>query len=257
MNIYKVFTFFLLTILTAIFYFVIKVDFYANVPRYKDLSSPSSTIDIKDFTHNASSNDVKSVFSYHEYVKNRNRINISVLLADLKELDSLYPESKLQNKKLILNAMTDSLSEIEQSIFSSYQPDQLILLLQWVEQFKYYPLIDNENDVLYASIRDFWMNKMADSLVAYSQNSPSIKYDFKFRFIKAKFSESGFDFGPKVTSFEKVLYNVIDSNWSHLLDASWSQATAFQKVLFLLIASSFVYAYFLLFKNVINYFKSR
>jgi hypothetical protein len=257
MNIYKFISVILALILAFILFIVVRVDYIDGVPKTSETTGPSNPESILLFINGANESDLISKFSYDSYIKNRNTINRASLKKDIKVLDSIFTKDKLQNKKLLSNALTESLFKEKKNVFEVYHPDELIKLMQWAEQFGYYTSMDPENDILYSSIRDFWMNQIANSLAAFSWVESSVKYDFKFRYLKTRLSEHGYDFGPKVTSMEKVIYNLIDSNWSHLFEASWNQASDLQKVLFFIVFIVTIYAYYLLLIKLLSFRKTK
>jgi hypothetical protein len=220
-------------------------------------SSTSNYENIQTFTSGINGINLSSQFPFKQYLGERVNASVSIIRWDKRMLDEKYPKLSNENSRIISIAFTDSLLEKEKNIFLTYDPDYLINLLQWTESFRYAPLMDEENEILYASIFDFWLNQITSNLDKYSSESVNIKYDFKYRYIESKCTEYGFTFGTKVSSLEKVIYNIVDSNWAHLFDASWNQSTILQKILFLFLLMITICGYVLVVRNVFLFFKTK
>jgi hypothetical protein len=243
--------------IVIIIYFISGVDQSKVIQKKNFDKNTSDFTDIITITGDIDESDLSRYFPYKIFLEERKNASIHIIRWDKLLLDRKYPNRSNENNRLLSKAYTDSLFENEKSAFSAYNPDYLINLLQWTESFRYAALIDEENEILYASIFDFWLNKITSNLVSYSTENVSIKYDFKYRYLESKCTEYGFTFGTKVSSLEKVIYNIVDSNWMHLFDASWNQSSILQKIIFLLILIITCFGYGLFLKKVIIFFKSK
>jgi hypothetical protein len=208
--------------------------------------------EIKILSEGLDKDELISNFPYKIYIKERNRFSIDKIGKDLNKLDSLFPSSFMENRQVLSTCFTDSLYALDSTIFLNFDPDKFILLLQWVEQFKSYSLYDPTNDILYGSIHNYWMSNLVNSLSKMSRNSFNLKFNFKFRFLEAKCYEQGYSLGSgvRVSSLEKVIYNIVDSSWAHLFNSVWNQTNLIQKILFVIFFLIHFYIYLLFFNKI-------
>jgi hypothetical protein len=239
-------SFILISIFVFLFYKVVKVDNNEYMPSEKQENTIDS-FNLKTKIVSIKSDSILKNFPYELYIKNANTSNIFFIKRDLSVLDSLYP-SKSVNRHVLSIALTKILEKEIDLKFEEYKADSLIYLLQWAERFKNYSEIDVENKLLFISIYDHWLNYIGNALTRYSNKSPGIKNDFKFRFLVAKCSEKNFNISIKVTPIEKIVYNLISNNWGHLLDASWLQASVVQKIAILFLLLLTIFSYIIMFR---------
>lgn len=195
-------------------------------------------------------------FPYQLYVSNANINNIEIVKRDLSILDTIF-STKTTNRHVISKALTEKLENKISFRHKNYNPDSLIILFQWVEKFKYYSEIDVENRLLFNSIHNYWVSYIGNLLTQYSNNNPNVKYDFKFRFLVAKCSEKNFNVSLKVSPIDKVIYNLLSNNWSHLIEASWLQASIIQKIVFFVFIMLTILSYIIFIKQSLNYYNKK
>jgi hypothetical protein len=248
----------LFTLFIAVLVYLLSIVDQSKVLQKKIFDSSTSDFkNIQTITSGINGTNISSQFPFKKYLAERENASVNIIKWDKRMLDEQFPELSNENSRILSIAFTDSLFEKQKNVFLTYDPDYLINLFQWIESFRYAALIDQENEILYASIFDFWLNQITSNLDKYSSESVNIKYDFKYRYLESKCTEYGFTFGTKVSSLEKVIYNIVDSNWAHLFDASWNQSTILQKILFLILLMITIYGYVLVVKNVFLFFKSK
>jgi hypothetical protein len=188
--------------------------------------------DFHDALKGVSSNSAKSTFPYTQYIKSTNYHDAKNIQSDLKILDSLLGD-KMLVREIVSIALTDSLYYRDFSTIEKLNLDSLNYTLQWAEKFKHYGEADasSENQLLFQSIYDFWMSKIAKNLSEYSEYNSGAKFNFQFRYLTAKCNEKRYNVSVKVTSLEKVIQNLLGNKWAHLFEASWNQASLLQKVI--------------------------
>src|SRR5207244_2242716 len=103
-------------------------------------------------------------------------------------------------------------SGFEKSL-QNYNPDTLLLLIQWAEKFQNYAEIESDNYFLYDAIYGFWLSKISNKIAFYSTQDNSIKYDFKYQFIVARCNEKHFSVAVSVTPVEKIIDNIVSKKW--------------------------------------------
>ena len=111
------------------------------------------------------------------------------------------------------------------------------------------------NKMLYFNVSDYWFQFIVKKMSEISVVKPEIKYDFKFRFLQGKLAEKSYFFSTKVTSIEKVVYNLTSNGWAHLFQASWNQTNYFQKIVFLLVLLFTILSYINVMVLLINKLK--
>ncbi len=102
--------------------------------------------------------------------------------------------------------------------------------------------------MLYSSIYDHWMNFTANKIGKYYEDSYFIKYDYKCKYIVSRCSEKKYTTNIGFSNYEKALNNIIEKNWSYLINRFWVATTAVFKIIFFLIALITIYGYICIFR---------
>jgi len=171
-------------------------------------------------------------FPYQKYNDSCNFWNVQSVKNDLNCLDSKFSFDSSMNRQVLSEALTSKLEKRVVAYFSGYQPDSLIVIIQWAEKYRNYAELEPQNELFYKSIYDYWMGKVASTVTAYASEIPSRKYNFKFKYLLNRCVEQRYSPGTKVTSGEKAFNNLIYNNWGHLINASWNQTSVLQKIVF-------------------------
>jgi hypothetical protein len=200
---------------------------------------------------NISAAGLTDSFPYKAYLDSANICDIISVKKDLNTLDSLYKDLNI-SRRTLSNTLTLELYKRSEDKLKKYDPDYLLSMLQWSEKFKAYAQVEPENYDLFISVYDYWFTQISDKLVDYSKIDNSCKYEFKYKYLVARCNEKKHSVGLEVTKTEKFLQNLIDNKWDHLMNASWTQSSKLQKILFFAIIIFTLYAYYLLFKKIIN-----
>jgi hypothetical protein len=187
-------------------------------------------------------------FPFRKYIESGDFYNYRFISYDLLDLSKkINNVSKAQ--RIFSHMLTDTLYKYKQNEFTS-NLDSLIVTFQWADKFRVYSELDTANTILFASIKSFWIQRISTKLLELSNNNPGIATSFKFRFLIAKCDEIRFNTPVKVNPLDKVIEYILEYKWSHLFQASWNQAKAYQKVLFFLILFTTIISYGLLGKKV-------
>jgi len=249
-------SFILSLILILLVYVIVRVDYNKDIPPVStDL--PTSQVDITQLLKSVSPDQLQKQFPFNEYLKTGNYSHPVLLKKDLSILDSLYSADPMSNQALLSAALTDSLYERKKHLFSGYQPDSLIQLMQWVEPYTHFAVFDKNAELLYLSVYDYWINKISNYLTQYSQQNSKVKYDYKFSYIFSRCAEKRYHIGPKVTSLEKVIDNIVRSKWGHLFEASWLASSFIQKLIFFILGIMTIFAYYTLWVFVSSKWKGK
>jgi len=195
-------------------------------------SSNENGYDLHSAIKGVNKDSITSQFPYEEYLKSVNYQEAKSIQKDLLILDSLVGD-KMVVRGLISAVLTDSLYNRNFSKVDNANLDSLNYRLQWAEKFKFYGEADplSENQLLFQSIYDFWLSKISKKLSEYSENNEKAKFNFQYRYLTAKCNEKRYNVSVKVSSLEKVIQNTLGSNWAHLFEASWNQASVLQKII--------------------------
>ena len=175
-------------------------------------------------------------------------LNINTIFRQLHQIeDTAKDVQKVQEQYSI--KLTNDLEKQLAPKFINYQPDSLLVLLQWAESFKYYAEVDANHQMLFEVINTFWMNYIANKLNTYYQANNDIKHTFKFKYLRSSCMAQQFNVPINNTSSEKVLGYFTESKYSYLYDR-FSNGTSFlfKASLFLLVLITLL-SYFALFRS--------
>jgi len=243
----------LLTIgLVAIVFLIVRADTGDNIPQQRDYGYNSKFKLADHLTSNSIRNrdiDIINNFPYKTYLDSANFHSIRAINNDVQTLDSLNALDKRENRRVFSRLLTTELSPRNTAYFVTYCPDSLLVLIQWAEKFQNYAELDPDNELLYQSVYHYWMDSIANTLQNFSEEMPSRKYDFKFKYLSTRCKEQRMSIGTKITSAEKGINNLIYGKWGHFINATWNQTSLLQKMLFLLIGSITLYGYFCIIKK--------
>jgi len=226
-------------VIVVLFFFLSKANNNDYAPVQGEAES-NCTYNLYSKLTGLNNKNIIAQFPYTDYLEHSNFNNIECLKKDLTDLDSVIKDPML-SQQILATTLTDSLKKKNNNIYNTYQPDSLIRLMQWVERFKYYAEIDKPNQILFNVIHTQWMQFISDKLALFAKENPTLKYEVKFKFLLAKCREAKFAPPIKVTATEKVIDNLVRSQWGHLFDASWNQASLLQKILLSLLVITFLY----------------
>jgi hypothetical protein len=194
--------------------------------------------------HGIAKDSIKVYFPYTRYLNSYNYLNVKSIISDLNQLDSLVGD-KMMVREMISAVLTDSLNQRNKWLMKT-NLDSLNYRLQWAEKFKNYAETDPsyENQLLFQSIYDYWLSKIAGNLSEYSSNNDNAKFNFQFRYLTAKCNEKRYNVPVKVSALDKVIQNLLGNKWIHLFEASWNQASIVQKVILGILILFTLFTYF-------------
>ena len=240
-------------IVGLIMYKVVSADTTNNIPTHllHEEEPAMAAFDVAGCLVKTGSADTPYQFQSVLYLDSAHFTRALYIRNDLLRLDSLTHDESF-NRKTLSAVLTNELTSRTREQYKVYQPDSLLRLLQWAEQFQYYAAMDPHSRIFYKSVYSYWLNFIADKLITASVEQPSLKYDFKFKYLMTRCREQQYTMGVKVTSLEKFLENIIYSKWGHLLSATWNQTTWLMKFGFLIIAGIFLFGLYSIIKPIIN-----
>ena len=93
----------------------------------------------------------KPMITYKMFLDSIDFYNINSIKENISEIDAIT-KNNMVSQEIVSIALTDSLFNYSKDKFKVYNPDSLILQLQWVERFKYYADVDMVNENLYQNL---------------------------------------------------------------------------------------------------------
>ena len=171
-------------------------------------------------------------------------------------------EASIINKKLnklLLNNDTNTAETIIQKRYTdsllakkgTENYDTLNSILIWANSINNYSEIGTKNKFLYKSISNFWYEKAAEIL----ENNSDDKNTFKHKYLVQKCIEQEYYPDIKTTNIEKVINNIVESNWYYLLNRIWNRTGIIFKITLLIIGTITIISYIntvITIKNRIN-----
>ena len=243
----------LLVIVGICLYFLISVKNDENLPPIR---SCSDGIDSSGFIFqfkNIVDTNFEEKFPYQAYYLKERYNCLPTVKFDLNFLEKKY--TTLQIQKFMYHLYTDSLSAFLHDKFNQYKPDEYIKLFQWAEGFKYISIYDESKQNFYSSVSLYWMTYISHKLRDFSQEDNSLKYSFKFRYLRARCEEQGFAPPIQVSRVEKFVDNLLSNKYFHLFYSSWNQASKIEIFIFFFFSivtfCSWIYFAMFIFKKIV------
>lgn len=243
--------FFILTgiVFVVIIWFLFKVtrtDYTYTIPAEKECSSEND-FNLTPHLLNWDSSNFLGSFPYSIYLDSSDICNVSAIAGYLAAMDSVNSDFS-NNRQIISIALTDSLQSRIFSSLKRYNPDSLIIMMQWAEKFNQYKAFDRSNAKLYRVIYKHWLSFTANQLGEYYNSNPQCKYDFKFNYLSAICQSKNFSVPVGNTNSEKIVFNMINKNYAYLFSKFWYDTGYIYKLLILLIVGITGYGYYCIFK---------
>lgn len=249
---------YLLFILTALLSFVViwflvqvsKTDYSNTIPPEKECSY-DKVFNLSAHLAHWDSSDYTGTFPYTIYLDSADKCNVSAFAGYLDAMDSVNSDYS-NNRQILSIALTDSLQLRIMPSLKRYNPDSLILMLQWAEKFNHYQKFDKTNAKLYRVIYKHWLSYTANQLGEYYNSDPKCKYDFKYNYLSAICQSKNFSVPVGNTNSEKIVFNLIHKNYAYLFSKFWYDTGYLYKLLVLLIVGITGYGYYCIFKVHFN-----
>jgi hypothetical protein len=246
-------------LLTFMMYYIIKPNNDEMLPKNEAFTKTpiTDTFSFATYLDHFSGDSLQGKFPYQAYLKSNRYQDIYAIRSDLAYLERQYGQNGKNSEylKVLYISLSDSLLRQFAGKYEKFDADEYIRLLQWAECFKYIALYEPKGEMLYSSVYDYWVNFIAIKLTEFSNLNSNVKYDFKFRLLKAKLMEKGYTFSVKISSFDKFVFNITGNHWGHLIDSTWNQTSVIQKLLFGFVALFSLFSYIISCIYIINKIK--
>jgi hypothetical protein len=213
--------------------------------------------DMASLTKGISDDSLLTRFPYSAYLCNGRFRSITQIKKDIHALDELYPSVPMAGQYVVATALTEKLFAMHQGTFVRFDPDTLLLFLEYAEPFGNYAHMDSVNATAYDVIYRFWFEKVSQLLSSYQSENNALKYDFAFRYIDTKASRLKFISDVRESRLEKFLYNLRAGNWAHLISATWNDMPVPARILLSAFGLLTLYAYFYLAMGISRFYKRR
>lgn len=233
-------------LIIGVVYVIAKVDYNDKMPTLQN-SEKDHSFHIINHLNGLSDSNLINTFPYKVYLDSINIYDVIDIKKSTLEIDTVSKDNML-SQQIVSIALTDSLLRVTKNKYVRYNSDSLILLMQWVEKFKNYGDIDKQNKTLYQAIHDFWMNVITNNLTDLCKHDYWLKYDYKFKYLSSRLEEKGFNTTVGFNDAEKVLNNIIENNYSYLVDRFISRTSIFIKIFFLFAITLTIYGYYCIYK---------
>ena len=225
--------------IVIIFLFLSKANNDSYLPEQQSINENCSFNLKLSYNEKINFKEINS-FPTKSFLDSGNYKNVECLINTLNTLDTLTKDSNI-SQQILFSILSDSLFQRDSNLYTHYNLDNLVRQMQWVEKLQSYAEIDSRHRNFFKVLYGYWMDSISNRLDQYSKDSTSIKYAFKYKFLIAKFHERQYNVGVKVTPIEKVIDNLVRSQWGHLFDASWNQSTKLMKGIFIFFIFVFFY----------------
>ncbi|MEM6378458.1 MAG: hypothetical protein AAF705_09600 [Bacteroidota bacterium] len=241
----------LLAFLLIILFFLKIVSAASKMEQSSELPSqwtcPASAFDnmatiIQDL--DLDSSNVIGKFPYEAYVANGNYCNIEAILKDLKYLASLEDAGKNERSDILMDALTTHLEAKIGPSFDQYNPDSLIQLLHWANQFGHYANYPSDYQLEFSVVHGFWLDYIANKLFTYTEQNSDVKYAHKFIYLRYNCEIQQYRAPIGKTRIEKVVDYFIESKYSYLLERLWNGTSWIFKLVVLMGILVTVYAFY-------------
>lgn len=243
-----------IVLVLGIFTFVyVRYDYDTKIIQ-KEYPQTRSKFNLHDRLAMLDKSNIPAVFPWQDYLDSANLYDIKTMRNDLGVLDS-FTKDESASRMLFSEILTNRLKTKMASSLNRYNPDSLLRIIQWAEDFLVYARMERENRIFYESVAMFWLGMVSNKLADFSKTERSVKHSFKYKYLVARCHELKFTTPVKVSKTEKVAENLLAGKWGHLVNASWNQTSSFQKMVFLLLVLATFYGYYLIMLKLINKWK--
>lgn len=224
-----------------------RIDQSSNIPLTEN---NNNQISIEKYVNKNDSLIIQNKFPYSEIIKSNCLGNYSEINKIANYLYLISDSFTIQN--IVYNTLTDTLLKYKYNNNLNIPLDSMISLYQWVVGLNYMSKIDLNNQLIYQGAFLYWNGKISTYLNNYSKENTSNRNKFKFKYLVAKVEENGGSVSVKQTSTDKFVNNLIESNYAHLISATWNQTSIIQKIIITILTIITIYTYFYTIKKMIK-----
>jgi hypothetical protein len=161
-------------------------------------------------------------------------------------INTIVLEDQTNNRgfieKKLFAELTDSMylclnSERNFDIFFKYSYNSLKLKFIRIDLIKEQPEFSN-------ALKDSWYSYLSSKLKSIDYNKLTNCQRDKYLFLKLELELNGYYLNRKQSNFEKIIYNIKRSNWSHLISSIYYKSSLLEKVIISILFSFTIFLYF-------------
>lgn len=212
-------------------------DYSSQIPQIKKYKSEKKRMNL-NFTPNI---NLKNEFPYDKYLDCTDELDLMGLRMDIDSLSVLNGIIRKEAHKIIAEAITVKLEKIKRHKYITFQPDELILLIQLAEKYKYFAEFDKVNAPFFSAVSGYWLSYVAKKMKLFYQDNNALKYNFKFKYIVALCYSHKYNIDIGSTPYEKVITNTVEKNWTYLFGRIYHLTSIWFKILGLIILFTIIY----------------
>lgn len=224
-----------------IFYAAKAANYNNKIPIERTCTKLDSKLDFETVLENLDLSKPKEVFPYNAYLESENYCGAEAIKHSLESLNKVNPNQENTNRAILIHALTEKLEAKIATRFQEFNADSLIILLQWIDDFKTYEKIDTKNGALYGIVYEHWMGFIANRLGVYYENNPSIKFNFKYKYLQSVCQSKKFALAVGMSNSEKVTKYLLNQEYCYLFNRFWNGTGISVKLIFALLFSFFIY----------------
>jgi len=236
-------SFLLLFFILAIYilYAAAAANYNNKIPVEKICNKLNAEFDLEARLSEFDLSNLKDVFPYDTYLEFENYCDAEAIKRSLEKLNTINANQENINRSILIHAFTNKLEAKVATNFQEFNADSLIMILHWIDEFKTYEKIDTKNGALYGIVYEHWMGFIANRLSVYYENNPSIRFNFKFKYLQSVCQSKKFTPAVGKSNLEKVVEYTLNQEFSYLFNRLWNGTGIFIKFIFILLSSIFTY----------------
>jgi len=223
---------------------------------FSDVNDPNTAITCKVNYASVTSDDLENAAWMNKVITTSNNCAVFLTEIQIKELFNALVNNFPDKKDLIqfglITLLTEQTLQKVKGNMEVYNPDKIKGILDWLSTLNVAAKLDPDNEIIYLSVTDYWFNFISGKLTEYQKINPDIRYYFKFRYLVQHCNEALYFVNVEETKYEKVKKNLLANHWVHLIQASWSDAKAWQKGVFLLVFLLTMFTYLFTIISFVN-----
>ena len=219
----------------------IKNDYDHIIPIEKKCTDTASDFNLETELNKIDLIEIKKTFPYDTFFKHGNYCTAGAVQNILDILNKVNPDEDKSNRGVLIYALTEKLQNKIAHRFETFNPDSLILILQWIDDFKIYENIDKKNSALYGVVHDHWMVFISNQLGKHYEREPSIRFSFKFKYLQSTCQSKKYAPAVGKSNLEKVVEYLLNEEYDYLFNRFWNSTGLFVKSLMILLFCFFTY----------------
>lgn len=152
--------------------------------------------------------------------------------------DLIFVKENSNNFFSIYQNIADALTvELEKRYDPGMNLDSLNMYLNWAIKIDHASrVLNNEEKIVFSVISDYWISRISEKLEMVDD-----KYDFRYRSMVQKCSENSYNAVGTNSKFEKVIYNLMDNNYSYIVNRIWIGTGIITKIILLFMIIIFIF----------------